>query len=488
MLRNNGLRFPPDSRERSEFQAHRCKPTERRYHASGGPSRKSREITSQTFKAELAHAPEHRLVFKVSSPHLKEAPPEIKGLLCSYLSFQNKQHSLAAQAKEAPEAIPLLAALQKKRKRMLQQLRHELRSDRCFCIKEDTSLESEDIPAPVPMPLLVKDHVQVFQTLNRSKPDPEHARQIILNLFKSAQKTQALHFLLDEADSHVPEWLADSVWTSINWIIGMKSSSAVLNRLACRSSSFHQQLTNYCILNLSHLVTEHSPGKLIQSLLQSDQQFRSVCLGFFKSHLEVCMKNFTALFLLTVAIKYSQCDAEYSFIKHKLVSDWKHYLQSKYFKRLIVSYIEYCSQAELVEMHRLLRLSSQFSAYLNDKFRAFILLMFLKREFEDVTDYFCQQVRSNFRQLFKARYFKFLLLKCANINSTAVVSRIFNSLRQISQDKLKEFSQKKSLVIFYSYILLRLCQPSDLPSAMVFLREHFVDSLTEAQLNDLADR
>jgi hypothetical protein len=488
MLRRNGLLFPRDRCETSEIQSHRRKPTERRYHADSGSARKSRERTWHVSEAELVHGAEPRLVFKVSSPLLNEAPQEIKGLLCSFLSFQNKQHSLAVQAKEPPAAVPLLAALQKKRKRILQQLRHELRSDRCFCIKEDTSLESDDQPALVPMPLLVEGHVQVFQLLNRSQPDPDLATQMIVNLFKSAEKTQALLFLLGEADSHVPRWLAECVWTSLSWIIGMKSSSAVLSRLASRSSAFHEQLSNYCILNLSRLVTEHNPGKLIQSLLQSDQQFRRVCLGFFKSHLEVCMKNFTALFLLTVAIKYSQCDAEYSFIKHKLVSDWKHYLQSKYFKRLIVSYIEYCSQAELVEMHKLLKLSSQFSAYLNDKFRAFILLMFLKREFEDVTEYFCHQIESNFRQLFKARYFKFLLLKCANISSTAVVSRIFNSLRQISQDKLQELSQKKNLVIFYAYILLRLCQPSDFPSAVVFLREHFVDSQTIAQLTHLADR
>ena len=488
MRRGDEQVFSRDGRERPELWTHRCKPTERRYHTSGGLVGKSRGVTSRTCSTRVQIVADSGLVFKVSSASLKEASQETRGLLCSYLSFQNKQHRLAVRASEPPESFSLVEAIQKRKKKILQRLRLELKSDRCFCIKEDTSLEAEGQSVHAPMPLLVRDHVQVFETFNRSRPDPEHPIETILNLFKSAEKTQALHFLLDEADSQVAAWFSDSVWASIHLFIGLKSSSAVLNRLANRSKEFHLKLSNYCTLHLSRLVVEHNPGKLIQSLLQSDEHFRAVCLGFFRSHLEVCMKNFTALFLLTVAIKYSRSDSEYSFVKHKLVTDWKHHLQSKYFKRIIVSYIEYCSPDELVEMHRLLKLTSQFSAYLSDKFRTFILLMFLKREFEEVIECFCEQIRANFRQLFKARYFKFLLLKCANINSSAVVSKIFAALRQISPDKLREFSQKKSLVIFYSYILVRLCQPGELAAALTFLRASFLDSLSADQLSILADQ
>lgn len=489
MLRSQGLGFPRDSSTRPEFQAHRCKPTQRRYHATDGPKRqKSRTRSSQASNVEVAHATEGRLVFNISSCNVKESSEEIKDLLCSYWSFQNKQHIGAAHKKKSPEGVPRNSSMQKKKKKILQLLRNELKSDRCFCIKEDMSLQEDTQPILARMPLLIRDHVQVFEILNRKLLDPKLATDLIMNLFKSVEKTHALHFLLDEENSHLAGWLAESVWSCINRIIVMKSSSTILNRLASKSNTFHENLSNYCIQNLSKLIVEHNPGKLIQSFLQSDQQFRKVCLNFFKSNLDLCMKNFTALFLLTVAIKHSHSDSEYAFIKDKLVADWKRYLQSKYFKRLIVSYVEYCGQAELVEMHRLLKLSSQFLVYLNDKFRAFILLMFLKREFEDVTEYFCHQIRTNFRKLFKARYFKFLVLKCATINSTAVVSRIFSSLQGIGRDKLKEISQKPNLTNFYSYILLRLCQPSEFPSVVNFLREHFADSLTVEQLNSLADR
>ena len=94
-----------------------------------------------------------------------------------------------------------------------------------------------------------------------------------------------------------------------------------------------------------------------------------------------------------------------------LTEDRDNLFKSKYFKRVLVSYIEYCSQAQMHKIARIIQVVEYLPEYLNDKFASFIILMFLKRLYEPVMNKLAESIQYSLKALLWKKHYKFVMMK-----------------------------------------------------------------------------
>ena len=95
-------------------------------------------------------------------------------------------------------------------------------------------------------------------------------------------------------------------------------------------------------------------------------------------------------------------------------------MMSKYFKRVLVSYIEFCSQAQVEEMAVRLKTVEGAKNSLEDRYMSFILLMFIKRQHQPVLKKVLWLIKTSIDDLFNKTNFKFIMMKCLDQNCTTL--------------------------------------------------------------------
>lgn len=88
-----------------------------------------------------------------------------------------------------------------------------------------------------------------------------------------------------------------------------------------------------------------------------------------------------------------------------------HFLSSKYFKRVLVSYVEKCSSSELPNIYKALDMKSKILECLQDKYLAYIFLMFIQRGYQEAINSISQAITRVPLEVFSLKYSGFLFSK-----------------------------------------------------------------------------
>ena len=143
-------------------------------------------------------------------------------------------------------------------------------------------------------------------------------------------------------------------------------------------------------------------------------------LAFFELNLKLASTSFAAAFSLTVCIRHADNDLSYRYIAEAIKTDQCLVMMSKYFKRVLVSYIEFCSQAQVEEMAVRLKTVEGAKNSLEDRYMSFILLMFIKRQHQPVLKKVLWLIKTSIDDLFNKTNFKFIMMKCLDQNCTTL--------------------------------------------------------------------
>lgn len=207
-------------------------------------------------------------------------------------------------------------------------------------------------------------------------------------------------------------------WVSLNLasIITHQFGNYIVQKLIKRSASCLKNVVDYCQDKFLDLASNEYSSRVMQTLVEINPEFRSFALKCFKADLTKYAQSISAVFLLSVAIRCSKKDSEFEFIRDALLRNPKKWLVNKYFKRIIVSYLQNCSGKSLDLVFRGLQIESRLFKYLDDKYSCYMLLMFIERHHELAKSMILKRIQSDLKGLLSTKFFRFFfskILKCA---------------------------------------------------------------------------
>ena len=186
----------------------------------------------------------------------------------------------------------------------------------------------------------------------------------------------------------------------------------VLQVAAQRSSLVALKLEQYCKENINRLCSDEYASRVMQTLVEIRLSFRKCVLQWASENLKILLEALPSVFLLTAALIATQQPSELICVREKILSSCsKQFFQSRYFKRILMSFIDKCHFSDISSVCEVYRINQDFYLYLNDKFGAFILIAVIRRGFQLTTDLLFDSIREDIMGLYHTKFFKFVFYR-----------------------------------------------------------------------------
>lgn len=455
---------------------YRTKPTSRKYHKDSKRCSKNDtkvQVIDKNHKYNIAFASE------------ADSDKEKRDVMIQYWHHMHNTYISSLSSAQVNKKTSEL--FDKKVEYLLSYLVYELKNDTLYCIKDEAMGDHWVRPKDwiehahdnrgyclTTFPAILKESFRIFIISEILQNNLKEGMRILIDSCRIYERSQVMIFAIERFNQFSIQINSEDLQNFIGSAIRCKYSSDILLKISLEDERFRKTLIEYCSQNFYSLLNSPYSPRMMKLLIDRFSEFRIFSIWFFKKNFHLCLKNFNAAFLMTIAIKSSESEGEYKFIKDILLINKKSHLNSKYFKRLLVSYIEYCSEQELENMRNLLEIETHFHDYLNDQFKTFIILMFLKRGLNSFLCFFLRQLTSKFDWLLiKARCFKLLMTKCITIKDLNTRQVIHNALLNLHHATIKEITINRNLKFFYYYLTIRMSPADKLSEVQSYLCNTF---------------
>jgi Pumilio-family RNA binding repeat len=210
-------------------------------------------------------------------------------------------------------------------------------------------------------------------------------------------------------------------------------------------------LAEYCHSRFTVLIKNEYSSRVIQSLIEANEEFRRFTLKYFAEHFHECLENTAVVFLIISAIRFAQDSTETSFVKDTLKRS-PQLLGIKVFQRVLVSYVQHCDSQSLEEVSTLIKPEINLRRLLNEKFSTYIILTLLQRKVEIITQILCRAIRTDIEELFETKFFKLLINKLFELKQEDLSERLSSHLTSLSTSQLLKLASRSSYFLFYLYV------------------------------------
>lgn len=342
------------------------------------------------------------------------------------------------------------------KKTLMEHLKKILMKDKSFKFKEErTSMLKQNVAAPDFDPLEVESLLQTVR-------NTDNAHLLILKCLKDKRLSLDLQVALDRLyHSDILKLTSCITAKHMRLYLAIPKGMFFVTKLMEKSDDFRDFAIHYCREHFWNLVSTELTSKLVIHFIEKCQEFRAFVFNYARKAFKAVLQSFTATYVVTMAIKFAESDQEYMFILDMCRYNLKAALQVKYFKRILVSYIEYCSRPKLGEIYFILGIEQDFYTFLKDKFLTFILLMFLKRTHEPFIQFICQRLKMEITPLSQAKYFPFFMIKVLTVNNRDLKRLIHSALVQVTPTALMSVGRHATFFYFYCYFVLATIDPGD---------------------------
>lgn len=252
----------------------------------------------------------------------------------------------------------------------------------------------------------------------RNKPEElcsSHEENLIISITNSAafleaatnNRTQslALQELLASCSEENLHTAACMVIDYIPTLATHKFGSYVLARIVARSESLRKLVQDYTLLSFEVLVRDEFANRLMQSLAEQDPWYRSQITVRWCKLWDNLISEIAPVYLLTACVKASLCPRDLELVRDKLLSDPNQLLQSKYKKRVLVSFASVCNTSHLYEIYCALIKRATLIRIFNDKFLAYVCVELLTRGFMPMVQQYLGHLNWNYTRLSTTKYF-----------------------------------------------------------------------------------
>ena len=238
----------------------------------------------------------------------------------------------------------------------------------------------------------------------------------------------------------------------LDFLIKHEYGCYVMQRILHRDLGLLAEIEPYCMEQFLALATNEFSSRVLQVLIRHSREFRVFTLKSLKEHLDLCFNNISVVFILAAAIESAANVAEFDFVRSLLLSDAQAYMSSKYFKRILVVFLENTRAEDLDLMFEDLRVSSGVLNFLTEKYYTYILLALLKRNHKRSVKLVLGSLKRELPALMHTKYFKFLVLSLLESEDRALLQKLhsaFESVPRSEVDRLKK--EEPDYFLFYAY-------------------------------------
>lgn len=247
-------------------------------------------------------------------------------------------------------------------------------------------------------------------------------------------------------------------------LITDKYANYVLQKTALLDDSFRSNLENFCKHNFPWLLPNEYASRVMQVLAEHSDHFRHFCLTHFRSHSVILQSEISAAFLAATAIRFSKSQTEIGFFG-EMIELMPSLIKNKYFKRIIVSYIEKCDTVELCRTFARLKISGRVRHKLDDKYFTYIILMFVQRGCPLMLAELKEAVQREPLRILRTKHFGFLVTKLIERQDKAITLYLQSLFLQLPNHFIKSLFDYglADLAVFVVYALVSTLERAPRP-------------------------
>lgn len=245
---------------------------------------------------------------------------------------------------------------------------------------------------------------------------------------KDRESSMAVQSYILTCSSSVFDHLVQFVFLDFRKLITDKFGNYILQKAFYRSQLLRSEVVIYCQCNFFRLACNEFASRCMQVLVEFEPGFRKFCLKAFEANTSKYISYISAVFLLSIAIRRAESLSEYIFVRKILVADPETQMASKYFKRILVTFVEVCPSSELPIIFRTIDLNSNICSHFREKFNSYLFLQFLEREYTPVWKLLERTLLTEPVLLTTAKYFFFMLDKLLSRRKNGCVQRLMDVL------------------------------------------------------------
>ena len=173
----------------------------------------------------------------------------------------------------------------------------------------------------------------------------------------SPRDCTALQWMIESLPKPATTQLLASITASLDLFASTKHGAQLVVAIYRCCEDSKDMVIEYCKANFANLAVNEASTRILHALIETENDFRLFAFSFYQKNKSLYLQSFPAVFLLTVCIRHAKDESEFVFLTRNLKNELDLFLESKYFKRVLVSYIEFCSEAEMDRTADLLKIS-----------------------------------------------------------------------------------------------------------------------------------
>lgn len=288
-------------------------------------------------------------------------------------------------------AIPALIPMKDKLHRMLH--RKGGKKDSARDPEQDSAEERCSIPeAPAESPFMSRGTAPLAEL---SENEVFEASQIQLMGWVVSERYASIQLqkISLECSSECLAKLSQFVANSLSLLIVHKFGNYLVQNCITRDAPLRTYVKSFCEKNFGRLIKDQYGSRVLQVLVQLSNSFRRKLMEVFRTELGVYLKSISAVFLMNSALCLCKDESERDIVTAYLSSNRKRWLHVKYFKKILITYIENCSEERLEAVFHLTRMTRSIGAYLLDKYMTIVIFKLIERNHSPTKQVVLEQVK-----------------------------------------------------------------------------------------------
>lgn len=280
----------------------------------------------------------------------------------------------------------------------------------------------------------------------------------------------SMQYLIMEADDTVLRQIAKLTLPMIHSLICHHFGNYCLQKIIARDKGFRKETELYCLDHLRSLVYNEYSSRTMQTLVETSDSFRKAFLSFAAGDTKGISKRISYVFLVTSAVNCAKGEDEILPLLGDFIKNRERWLGKKYMKRVIVSLIQKSSNSTLSTISELFNRDSTIPDHFNDRYRVYIVVAFIKREFQPMITSLKDALSSDLGSVIQASYFKLFCDIIFRNKITHITSLIFESL--VSSHLYSSGMWKSNgFTLKFVYLLCLTASPAQFSTLIPLLKE-----------------
>lgn len=226
----------------------------------------------------------------------------------------------------------------------------------------------------------------------------------------------------------IPPKILEVVQKHLELLLFHKFGCYVVRDLLVRDCEVRKAIVDMAEEHLVELLSDDYSCRVLQRLSKVDAVFRKKTFRRIINLWPTLVNQQSATFFLTISLQLTaNTSEEFQLLKKELFKDKNMIMRSRFNKRILVSFVRFCTPEDLEFVYKTLQLSSKILNCLKDRYFVYILHNMLVRNFEPLVQSAFRLMTTNMPLLFRQAHFRFFLML------------IFKKTSEVSPEVRKKF-------------------------------------------------